>query len=125
MRFCTYIASDKPLSQSACLWPMSRGGEDIYTEKAYTAQIVPDLDDLSGVLSYIQNHMKTAGELKIWHIWQGVETEPMIRIHESQSSVMSVRYQIEQAMNKLTGMGQTADKQIAAHKSRGLRTKTL
>lgn len=61
MRFCTYIASDKPLSQSACLWPLSRGGEDIYTEKAYTAQIVPDLDDLSGVHSYIQNHMKTAG----------------------------------------------------------------
>jgi len=79
MSFCTYIASDKPLSGSAYLWPLSRGGEDIYTEKANVAQIVPDLDDLSGVLSYIQNHMKAAEELELWHIWQGVESEPVIR----------------------------------------------
>ena len=39
------------------------------------------------------------------------------RISESQSSVMSVRYKIEQAMNKLTSMDQAADKQIAALKS--------
>jgi len=50
MSFCTYIASDKPLSKGDYLWPLSRGGEDIYTEKVYVAQIVPDLDDLSGVL---------------------------------------------------------------------------
>ena len=79
MSFCTYIASNKPLSESDYLWPLSRGGEDIYTEKVYVAQIVPDLGDLSGVLSYIQNHLKTAEELEVWHIWQGVESEPVIR----------------------------------------------
>ena len=79
MSFCTYIASDKSLPESDYLWPLSRGSEDIYTEKAYVAQIVPDLYDLSGVLSYIQNHMKAAEELELWHIWQGVESEPVIR----------------------------------------------
>ena len=79
MSFCTYIASDTPLSKSDYLWPLSRGGEDIYTEKVYAAQIIPDLDDLSGVLTYIQNHLKTAEELEVWHIWQGVESEPVIR----------------------------------------------
>jgi len=79
MSFCTYIASDKPLAGSDYLWPLSRGSEDIYTEKGYVAQIVPDLDDHSVVLSYIQNHMKTAEELELWHIWQGVESEPVIR----------------------------------------------
>ena len=79
MSFCTYIASDKPFPESAYLWPLSRGGEDIYTEKVHVAQIVPELDDLSGVLSYIQNHLKTAEELEVWHIWQGMETEPVIR----------------------------------------------
>lgn len=79
MSFCTYIASDKPLAESELFWRLSRGSEDVYTEKPYIAQIVPDLDDLSGVLSYIQNHMKAAGELELWHIWQGVESEPVIR----------------------------------------------
>ena len=79
MSFCTYIASDKQLPESDYLWPLSRGGEDIYTEKPNVAQIVPDLDDLSGVLSYIQNHMKAAEELELWHIWQGVESEPVVR----------------------------------------------
>lgn len=79
MSFCTYMASDKPLPESDYLWPLSRGGEDIYTEKANVAQIVPDLDDLSGVISYIQNHLKNAEELELWHIWQGVESEPVIR----------------------------------------------
>ena len=79
MSFCTYIASEKPLPESDYLWPLSRGGEDIYTEKTNVAQIVSDLDDLSKVLSYIQNHMKAAEELELWHIWQGVETEPVIR----------------------------------------------
>ena len=40
------------------------------------------------------------------------------RISESQSSVMSVRYKIEQAVNKLTSMDQAADKQIAALKAK-------
>ena len=39
------------------------------------------------------------------------------RISESQSSVISVRYKIEQAMNKLTSLDQAADKQIAALKT--------
>ena len=79
MSFCTYIASDKPLPESDYLWPLSLGGEDIYTEKFYVAQIVPNLDDLSRVLSYIQNHMKATEELELWHIWQGVESDPVIR----------------------------------------------
>ena len=73
------IASDRPLPESDYLWPLSRGGEDIYTEKANVAQIDPGLEDLSGVFSYIQNHLKTATEMELWHIWQGVETEPVIR----------------------------------------------
>ena len=40
------------------------------------------------------------------------------RISESQSSVMSVRYKIEQAMSKLTNMDQAADKQISALKAK-------
>ena len=40
------------------------------------------------------------------------------RISESQSSVMSVRYKIEQAMSKLTNMDQAADKQIAVLKAK-------
>ena len=79
MSFCTYLASDQPLPGSEYLWPLSRGSEDIYTEKAYVAQIVPELDSLFGVLSYIQNHMKTAEEMEVWHIWQGVESNPVIR----------------------------------------------
>ena len=79
MSVCTYMASDKPLAGSDYLWPLSRGGEDIYTGKVYVAQIVPDLDDLSVVLPFIQNHLKTAEELELWHIWQGVEFEPVIR----------------------------------------------
>ena len=79
MSFCTYIASNKPLPESDCLWPLSRDGEDIYTEKVYVAQIIPDLDDLSEVLSYIRSHMNTAEEMELWHIWQGVESEPVIR----------------------------------------------
>ena len=59
---------------------LSRGGEDIYTEKAYVSQIVPDLNDLSGVLSYIQNHLKTAEELELWHIWQGPSSYNCLRL---------------------------------------------
>ena len=40
------------------------------------------------------------------------------RISESQSSVMSVRYKIEQAINKLTNMDQAAGKQITALKAK-------
>ena len=92
MSFCTYIASDKPLPESAYLWPLSRGGEDIYTEKANVAQIVPDLNDLSGVLSYIQNHMKAAEELELWHIWQGVESEPVVRTQTVPAHELTVEH---------------------------------
>ena len=95
MSFCTYIASDKPLPESNYLWPLSRGGEDIYTEKVYVAQIVPDLDDLSRVLSYIQNHLKTAEELEVWHIWQGVETEPVIRSQTAPVGELTVGHILE------------------------------
>ena len=79
MSFCTYIASDTPLPQSALLWPLSRGGEDIYTQRQFLAQIDPDLEDLAGLLSYIQWHMKSTSVMEIWHIWQGVEFRPVIR----------------------------------------------
>ena len=92
MSFCTYIASDKPLPESEYLWPLSRGGEDIYTEKSNAAQIVPDLDDLSGVLSYIQNHMKAAEELELWHIWQGVESEPVVRTQTVPALELTVKH---------------------------------
>ena len=95
MSFCTYIASDEPLPESAYLWPLSRGGEDIYTEKANVAQIVPDLDDLSGVLSYIQNYMITAEELELWHIWQGAEYEPVIRSQTVPSRELTVEHIME------------------------------
>ena len=95
MSFCTYIASDKPLSESAYLWSLSRGGEDIYTEKVYVAQIAPDLDDLSGVLFDIQNHLKTAEELEVWHIWQGVESEPVIRTQTVPVEELTADYILE------------------------------
>jgi len=41
MSCCTYIASDKPLPESDYLWPLSRGGEDIYTEKVYVPRLFP------------------------------------------------------------------------------------
>lgn len=40
------------------------------------------------------------------------------RISESQSSILSVRHKIEQAMNKLADMEQAADKQIAVLKAK-------
>ena len=95
MSFCTYIASNRPLSGSNYLWPLSRGSEDIYTEKVYVAQIVPDLDDLSGVLSYIQNHLKTAEELEVWHIWQGVDSEPVIRSQTVPVGELTAEYILE------------------------------
>ena len=95
MSFCTYIASDKPLPESEYLWPLSRGGEDIYTEKANVAQIVPDLDDLSGVLSYIQNYMITAEELELWHIWQGVESKPVTRSQTITAGELTVEHILE------------------------------
>jgi len=92
MSFCTYIASDKSLPESELLWPLSRGSEDIYTEKAFVAQIVPDCEDLSAVLAYIQNHMETADELEIWHIWQGVESKPVIRSQTVPVGELTVQY---------------------------------
>ncbi len=95
MSFCTYIASDKPLPDSDFLWPLSRGSEDVYTEKVYAAQTVPDLDDPSELLSYIQNHLRTAEELEIWHIWQGVESEPVIRSQTISARELTVEHILE------------------------------
>ncbi|MBQ4600803.1 MAG: hypothetical protein IJB17_04155 [Oscillospiraceae bacterium] len=79
MSFCTYLASDALLAESGLLWRLSRGAEDIYTDKRFTAQIDPGLTELSAVLDYIQKQVKTSGELEIWHIWQGIESTPLIR----------------------------------------------
>ena len=92
MSFCTYIASDSPLPQSELLWPLSRGSEDIYTEKSYVAQIAPDLDDLSGALAYVQKQMEITSEMEIWHIWQGIESEPVIRSQTVPVRELSVQH---------------------------------
>lgn len=82
MSLCTYIASDCPLEESPLLWPLSLGGEDIYTGKKYVAQIDPGVEDLSRVADYIRAHLCGADEAEVWHIWQGIESEPVIRSRE-------------------------------------------
>ena len=79
MSFCTYIASNCPLEESPLLWHLSLGAQDIYTEKRYVAQIEPDLKDLPGVTDYICSHLRHTDEVEVWHIWQGIESEPVIR----------------------------------------------
>lgn len=82
MSFCTYIASDCSLEESPLLWHLSLGAQDIYTEKKYVAQIEPGLEDLSGVTDYICSHLRHTDEVEVWHIWQGIESEPIIRSWE-------------------------------------------
>ena len=82
MSICTYIASDVPFADSSLLWPLSLGGEDIYTEKKYVAQLEPELSDLTGVTEYLREQLKKSEEIEVWHIWQGVEYEPVIRSRE-------------------------------------------
>ena len=79
MSYLTYIASDFPISASELLWPLSRGGENIYTEKQYVAEVVPDLKELDELLALLNQLAGETGEIEIWRIWQGVEYRPVIR----------------------------------------------
>lgn len=79
MSFLTYIASDTPIPKSDLLWPLSIGGEDIYTEKQYVAEVIPDLKDMDELLNFLKHLARKAGEIEIWRIWQGVEYRPVIR----------------------------------------------
>lgn len=91
MSICTYLASDKPLKDAPILWPLSHGASDIYTEKPYVAQVEPELSDLTSLLLYIDDHMKEAEELEIWHIWQGIEFDPVVRSKEISVSELTVK----------------------------------
>ncbi|MBQ2857641.1 MAG: hypothetical protein IJE78_11095 [Bacteroidaceae bacterium] len=79
MSFLSYIAADIPIPASALLWPLSIGGEDIYTEKQYVAEVIPDLKDMDELLNFLKHLARKAGEIEIWRIWQGVEYRPVIR----------------------------------------------
>ncbi len=82
MSLLTYIASDFPIPQSDLLWPLSLGGEDIYTEKKYVAEVVPDLDNMESLVDYLQMLSDGHREIEVWRIWQGVEYCPVIRSRE-------------------------------------------
>lgn len=79
MSFLTYIASDIPIPESDLLWTLSIGGEDIYTEKQYVAEVVPDLKEMDELLELLKHLAGKAGEIEIWRIWQGIEYRPVIR----------------------------------------------
>lgn len=82
MSYLTYIASDLPIPESACLWPLSVGAEDIYTEKRYVVEVVPDLDDLRSLADFLKDIIDCHSEIEVWRIWQGVEYRPVIRSRE-------------------------------------------
>ena len=82
MSFLNYIAADIPIPESALLWPLSIGGEDIYTEKQYVAEVVPDLKELDELSEFLKQLAENAGEIEVWRIWQGVEYRPVIRTKE-------------------------------------------
>ena len=54
MSFLTYIASDFPIPESNLLWPLSLGGEDIYTQKQFVAEVIPDLGDLERLAGFLR-----------------------------------------------------------------------
>ena len=82
MSFLSYIAADIPIPESALLWPLSIGGEDIYTEKQFVAEVVPDLKELDELSEFLKQLAGNAGEIEVWRIWQGVEYRPVIRTKE-------------------------------------------
>ena len=43
----------------------------------------------------IQNHMKAAEELELWHIWQGVESEPVIRTQTVPAQALTAEHILE------------------------------
>ena len=79
MSFLTYIASDTAIPKSDLLWPLSIGGEDIYTEKRYVAEVIPDLKEMDDLLVLLKQLAGKASEVELWRIWQGVEYRPVIR----------------------------------------------
>ena len=82
MSFLTYIASDFPIPESNLLWPLSLGGEDIYTQKQFVAEVIPDLGDLERLAGFLREIAGEQNEIEIWRIWQGVEYRPVIRSRE-------------------------------------------
>ena len=90
MSFLSYIAADIPIPESALLWPLSIGGEDIYTEKQYVAEVVPDLKELDELSEFLKQLAENAGEIEVWRIWQGVEYRPVIRTKEISVNSLTV-----------------------------------
>lgn len=82
MSFLTYIAADSPIPESDLLWPLNLGGEDIYTEKQYVAEVVPDMKELESLTDFLKQLACSHGEIEVWRIWQGVEYRPVIRSRE-------------------------------------------
>ena len=90
MSFLSYIAADIPIPASEFLWPLSIGGEDIYTEKQYVAEVVPDLKELDELSEFLKQLAGNAGEIEVWRIWQGVEYRPVIRTKEISVNSLTV-----------------------------------
>ena len=90
MSFLSYIAADIPIPASTLLWPLSIGGEDIYTEKKYVAEVVPDLKELDELSEFLKQLAENAGEIEVWRIWQGVEYRPVIRTKEISVNSLTV-----------------------------------
>lgn len=90
MSFLSYIAADIPIPASALLWPLSIGGEDIYTEKKYVAEVVPDLKEMDELSEFLKQLAENAGEIEVWRIWQGVEYRPVIRTKEISVNSLTV-----------------------------------
>ena len=90
MSFLSYIAADIPIPASKLLWPLSIGGEDIYTEKKYVAEVVPDLKELDELSEFLKQLAENTGEIEVWRIWQGVEYRPVIRTKEISVNSLTV-----------------------------------
>ena len=89
MSFLTYIASDFPIPESNLLWPLSLGGEDIYTQKQFVAEVIPDLGDLESLAGLLKEITAEQNEIEIWRIWQGVAYRPVIRSRELLASELT------------------------------------
>ena len=76
MSYLTYLASEYPIPESRYLWPLYQGASDIYTEKPWIAEVMPELEDWEGFVGFLKS---LPGEMEIWRIWQGIEYRPVIR----------------------------------------------
>lgn len=90
MSYLTYIASDFPIPESDLLWPLSVGGEDIYTEKRYVAEVIPDIEELEDLTEFLKKLVCSCGKIEIWRIWQGVEYRPVIRSRDIHADELTV-----------------------------------